>query len=235
MTRSKKFTLRDPILTVFNGIEDYTLRIGGLSEKIAKDEFRMTVAIRDTMAKASKVDGGALMSELAVENGKVSAPMNGGKAIGEAMVNKLRAIGEAFDSESIDQLNGCASVKSLRSIASAKKLSRTLKNEIVVAIGKAGGVYSDKDLIELAKFAKTKEAAALSASEIVERMPAGCAKGGGAGGAETGMARIKRLLEEEYESRKGEPAKNANTLADWFQNVVLPQSQSWIEENGEEL
>ena len=89
MTRSKKFTLRDPILTVFNGIEDYTLRIGGLSEKIAKDEFRMTVAIRDTMAKASKVDGGALMSELAVEIGKVSAPMNGGKAIGEAMVNKL--------------------------------------------------------------------------------------------------------------------------------------------------
>lgn len=235
MPRKKIFTLATPITTVYNGLEDFNLRKEGLIEGIASHEWKLFRAMFETVEKARNVDGGALVEELTTEIGQACGSMNSGKPIQKEMVNKLRAIGDYIDGESVDQLNGCASVRSLKAIAQAKGISRTLKNEIVKAIGKAGGVYSDKDLIELAKFAKTKEASGLSAAQIVERKPAGCHKAQGAEGAESGQARIMRMHAEEYEARTGKAPKNANTLADWVASTLIPQSQAWVEENGEEL
>ena len=201
MPRKKIFTLATPITTVYNGLEDFNLRKEGLIEGIASHEWKLFRAMFETVEKARNVDGGALVEELTTEIGQACGSMNSGKPIQKEMVNKLRAIGDYIDGESVDQLNGCASVRSLKAIAQAKGISRTLKNEIVKAIGKA----------------------------------AGCHKAQGAEGAESGQARIMRMHAEEYEARTGKAPKNANTLADWVASTLIPQSQAWVEENGEEL
>ena len=214
-------------ITQVQGVEDYSKMVGTLVHGLNRDTFKMygyMLEVTEHGKKTKDVDTATFANDLATAIGEASAPMNKGKAIGPRMVQHYAKIAAEITADSIGVFGDCGHVGSLRALASAKKVSRTMKNEIVRAIGEAGGVYSDADLLALAKFAKSDEAQSLSAGLIVEKMGPGCAKGEGSGGSESGAQRAMNALREKYEEafpHRAAKAPNANTH--FLINTILPE------------
>ena len=155
------------------GIEHLQAFIAGLAGKSNEVVYKMCKGVLATV-EGGKDSNFPDMESFKNEIGKVIAPLNEGKAVDWRMVDHFAKIAERIDLDSIKKFGDAGATKGLRFIAARKGLSRTMRNEIVVALGQSGGAYSDKDLQELAKYAGLNPT--LSADTITTNCPAGFAK-----------------------------------------------------------
>tara|TARA_R110002020_G_scaffold149527_1_gene325861 strand:+ start:84 stop:866 length:783 start_codon:yes stop_codon:yes gene_type:complete len=203
---------------------DLAKMIKGLIESSNRDIGTLCDRVQEVLThskKSKKIDLPSLKDEI----GRIIAPMNDGKPVKARMVEHFAKIGEVFTSESIKAFGECGSVKSFRFLASAKGLSDTLKNEIVVAIGKAGGVYSDLDFKALAEFAKENKT--LSARQIVEKRGPGCGKDSKRNEGPTPHSEAFEALGKLFTARTGKVAQNEAELSKYLVNTVIPEAEQW--------
>ena len=211
-------------------LNEFASKVAVMIKNTNKGLYDLCGLVFKTESHFRKSFGTEGLKEFQTEIGKRIAPMNQGREVEGRSVIHWFKIGEMIDPASIEAFGNCGSVKSLRFIAGAKenKLTRTMKNEIVVAIGKAGGVYSDRDLEELGKFAKDPANKNLSATQIVEKRGPGCFK---EAKKETGEPTPHEEVFEElgtlYTARTGKVAQNQAVLSKYLKNTVIPQAKQW--------